>query len=356
MTSRGVVLSLAAVVACSDSPQTTDGGVDAAIPCTRGALTLAVTTLAGCEQAGTADGDRDAARFNNPTNVEIAADGTVFVTDFDNDRVRKITADGTTTTLVQRQGFSAPFGLAFAADGTLYVETDDNDQGAHSIDTGTIWRVDPNTGDATVIARDLGRPRGLAVLPDGRIAMSDHMHHVVSILDPATGIETALAGAVDSPGYANGTGAEARFAQPYDVVLLPDGDLAVADQDNHRIRRVTLTGVVTDLAGSGELGNIDGPVAVAQLAGPQALAVGPDGLYVTDLKTFFIRRIANDTVETVVGDGTRGWIDSDEPRGARFYGLEGIAADASRLVVADGNVGNGEPFHRVRVVRTSALP
>jgi sugar lactone lactonase YvrE len=270
--------------------------------------------------------------------------------------VRRLDVDGTTTTLVERGDFKSPFGLALAGDGTLFVETDDNDSGGHTIDTGTIWRVNPTTGAASVVARDLGRPRGLAVLADGRIAMSDHMHHVVSILDPATGLETVLAGMPDASGHANGTGTAARFAQPYDLVLLPDGDLAVADQDNHRIRRITLAGEVSDLAGSGAAGNIDGPVGVATFDGPQGLAIAGGALFVTDIRRFFVRRITGGSVATVAGDGTRGYLDAEEPRGARFYGIEGIDADATRLVIADGNRGDGNTYHRIRSVTLGALP
>jgi sugar lactone lactonase YvrE len=338
------------------TPNDADGSDGSVVPCTHPSLDRAVATIAGCEQEGVTDGPRDEVRFRDPTNVVVVGDA-LIVADFENDRLRRIAPDGTTTTLVKRDDFHNPFGLAVAGDGMIYAETDDNDQGVHTIDSGTVWRVDPTTGSAAVVARDLGRPRGLAVLPDGRIAMSDHMHHVLKILDPATGLTTPLAGTADVAGFTNATGLAARFAQPYDIVLLPDGDLAVADQDNHRIRRVTLAGVVTDLAGSGTLGNIDGPTAVAEFHAPQGLAVAPDGaLYVTDIKRHFVRRIANDLVTTVAGDGTAGWLDSNEPRSARFYGLEGMDASATQLVVTDGNIGDGMAFHRIRTIRLDALP
>ena len=359
MGGRGFLVMLVALGGCGEDPAASDGGPpDSTVACKHAAPDLAVSTLVGCASNGTQDGVRSDARFDNPTNVAIGDDGTVYVTDFDSGRLRAVSPDGATRTVVYGDGFSHPFGIVFGPDGKLYVETDDNDQGGHSIDTGTIWRVDVtrSNGNAEVVARDLGRPRGLVFLPDGRLVMADHMHHVVSILDPASGVVTPLAGALDVPGHQNATGPAARFAQPYDVVRLPDGDLVVSELDNHRLRRITLAGVVTDYAGTGVAGNLDGPIAVATFDGPQGLALGADGaLYVTDIRKHFIRRVKDGMVKTVAGDGTPGFLDASEPRGARFYGIEGIDVDASRLVIADGNGGDGSAFHRVRVVSLSSL-
>ncbi len=330
---------------------------DAPILCTRGPLGMAVTTLSGCEQSGQVDGDRDAARFSNPTTVKLGPAGAVFVADFDNSLVRRIEADGTTTTLLDRDDLARPFGLLYDGASTLYLETDDNDSLEHTDNTGTIWRIDINTGDATIITRNVGRPRGLALLGDGRIALADHVHHTLSILDPITGVVTPLAGLADTPGMVNATGLDARFAQPYDLVVNADGDLLVTELDNHKIRKVTTAGVVTDYAGSGVAGNFDGPVLVASFDGPQAIAIASDNtIFVTDIRRSFIRRIKDGVVSTVAGDGTRGWVDSEEPRGARFYGLEGITVDDSRIIVGDGNRGDGMTFHRVRVIDRAALP
>jgi sugar lactone lactonase YvrE len=321
-------------------------------------LVVGAVTLAGCSVNGTDDGPRDAARFANPTNVVILPNSDVIVADFDNHRIRAISPDGTTTTLIARDDFKRPFGLALAPDGTLYVETDDNDLGEHTEETGTLWRVNLISRVATVVARDLGRPRGLVVLPDGRIAMADHMRHTVSLLDPSTGIATVLAGTAGAAGHANGVGADARFAQPYDVAILPGGDLVVTDMDNHRLRRVTLAGEVSDFSGSGEKGTIDGASVIARYDGPQGVARAPDGtLYVTDVRAHYVRRIAtNGVVTTVAGDGTSGFVDADQPRQARFYGLEGIDASATQVVVSDGNIGDGMPFHRVRRIDVAAFP
>lgn len=330
-----------------------DAGIDPA--CALPSLAQTVATLAGCSRDGTADGSREVARFHNPTNVVIAPNGVTYVTDFDSDRLRAIDPAGNVTTIFRGDAFKKPFGIALRSDGKLYVETDDNDTGDHSTLTGTIWLVDPVAETATVVARNLGRPRGLAVLPDGKIAMADHMHHVVSILDPASGVEEVIAGKEDEAGFADATGAAARFDQPYDIVVR-EGALIVADYDNHRLRHVTLDGVVTTFAGSGAVGALNGPAAVATFEAPQALAILPTGdIYVTDVKRKLIRKIANGTVSTVAGDGTPGWLDADNPRDARFYGLEGLDMDASHLVVADGNIGDDSPHHHVRVVQLSGL-
>jgi hypothetical protein len=260
---------------------------------------------------------------------------------------------GQTRTLVSGPHFHRPFGLAVAPGGTLYVETDDDDADQHSTSTGTVWRVDPHTGAATVVARDLGRPRGLAVLADGRLALADHMHHVVRLLDPSSGAVTLLAGAVDQKGFAEGTGGGARFSQPYDVVQLAGGDLVVSDLDNHRLRRITLGGVVTTYAGAGTSGQLDGPLATATFAAPQGLGISATGaVFVSEIATATIRRIAGGQVTRVAGTGVPGFADADDPLAAQFFGLEGldVSADGTRVVISDGSRGEAVPYHRVRLL------
>ena len=352
------VVAVMFVAGCGAEVPLQDAGTDSGGPgpCALPSITQTVATLAGCSESGTSDGPRDAAHFHNPTNVLIAPSGVTYVTDFDSNRVRAIDPAGMTSTIYQATNFSAPFGLALAPGGKLYVETDDNDLGEHTTGTGTLWLIDPIAKTAEPLARNLGRPRGLAVLSDGRIAMADYMHHVVTIFDPVGKTETPLAGVLDSPGYANGTGTGAQFAQPYDLVVMPDGSIVVSDYDNHRIRRVLLDGTVTDVAGSGAIGALNGPAAVATFDAPQALAVLPNGdLFVSDVHRKVIRRISTGMVTTIAGDGTPGWLDSSDPRNARFYGLEGMDVDATRIVAADGNIGDDQNYHHVRVVQLTGI-
>ncbi len=316
-----------------------------------GPLTQKVATLAGCDTNGETDGAREVARFNNPTNVLVGPNGTAYVTDFDGNALRAVDTTGATTTLIRQANFSRPFGLALGPAGTIYVETDADDNGGHSTTTGTVWKVDPVAKTATVVARDIGRPRGLALLNDGRLAMADNSHHVIQILDPGNGQVTLLAGAADQAGHVNDTGGVARFSQPWDIVVLANGDLAVSDLGNHQLRRVTLAGVVTDLAGTGAAGNDDGAaIGQATFDTPKGLAVVGNTVYISDSVRKVVRKLDSNTVTTIAGDGTPGYQDSDTPLTAKFYGLEGIDADATRVVAADGNSGDDSNHHHVRLI------
>jgi sugar lactone lactonase YvrE len=136
--------------------------------------------------------------------------------------------------------------------------------------------------------------------------------------------------------------------------VLPDGRVIVADHDNHRLRAVTMDGVVTTYAGDGGDGSVDGPRLQARLAGPKALAIDThDNIYVSDDVAHRIRRIGADgAVTTVAGDGQAGWNDGGGAE-ARFWGQEGlaIAADGQTLFVADGTGGDDQAHNRIRRIR-----
>ncbi len=304
----------------------------------------------GNQDADLVDGNHLNARFHNPANVEVAPNGTVFVSDFDNGAVRKIGTDGQVSTLVKQANFSRPFGITLGPDGFLYVQTDADVEGNTA--RGTIWRVDPLVGGATVVATNPGRPRGLLALPDGRLVLSDVNRHTLSFMNPTTGAVTFLAGSDGVAGFANGNGAVARFDRPYGLALNGDGSLLVADQGNNRIRRVTLDGMVTTFAGTGVSGKHNGPVSEATFKGPQDVAIVGENIYVADTLNHIVRRITGGQVSTQAGNGIAGFVDADGVN-AEFFGLEGLAlnANGSVLWIADGNLGENQPYNRVRRIR-----
>jgi sugar lactone lactonase YvrE len=335
--------------ACSDNENHEQG--DGGVP----PITTGVSTLAGSSIAGATDGSRAVATFNNPVNVIVGPDGLIYVADFDNSLIRAVGRDGTVTTIVKQQNFQRPFGLAFVGN-TLYVSTDNDDAGAHSLASGTIWRVDTSDHTAAVVVRDIGRPRGLAALPDGRIVMSDDLHHVVQILNPGTGQIAPLAGKADQAGFADGTGASARFSTPWGVAVQSDGTIVLADFGNQRIRKLTVEGAVTTLAGTGNASFADGSMSQAAFNNPEGIAVAGNGdIYITDTGNFRVRRIRGNVVETFAGNGTGGFLDSTDRLSAEFFGLEGIsvAADSSVVFIADGNRGEPLPFNRIRQATTN---
>jgi len=328
------------------------GGSDSTI--NTGRVAGSVSTVAGASEFGTIDGVGGAARFHNPVNCAVAADGTIFVCDFDNGAVRKVTPQGTVTTVTFGQNFHTPFGITVAPNGSLYVSTDDNDSGAHSTTTGTVWKIDQATGVPTVVGRDLGRPRGITALRDGRLVLSDLVNDTISLMDAGTGTVTPLAGTSGSAGFNDATGSAAKFDRPYGVAQLPNGDILVADQNNNRIREVTLTGIVTTFAGTGAVGSGNGTRLAATFNHPEDVDCDSAGnVYVDDHDNGLIRKIAPDGAVTTLAGSTLGGFADGAGSAAKFNAMEGMSLNpsGSTLYVADGTNGDdAQVFSRLRKV------
>lgn len=352
-------VGLAAMGACGggsgDDTPLVDAGPPDADPPDAQPLGDGVGTLAGTAKAGDLDGERNVARFNNPVNVAVALDGTVYVADFVNGSIRRVTASGTVTTVVQRADFARPFGLVFAPDGKLWVQTDRN---AALADQGALWKVDVQSGDAVLVEDNFGRPRGLAFLSDGRMVHVRYLEHVVEIYDPGSRTRSLLAGQKGTTGFVDATGAAARFNTPYDAVVEPGDVIVVSDSKNHRLRQITLAGVVTTRAGTGVAGGDEGAALTATFNQPTGLARDQAGvIYVSDVEGHRLRSLSGGVVTTIAGDGVADWADSPMRLRARFFGLEGldVGNDGAYLYAADGDRGESLPYHRVRRVNLAGL-
>jgi len=314
-----------------------------------------VSTLAGSGAPGRGDGTGATVGLANPVSVELAPDGTLFVVEYDNNQIRQLTTAGASSTVIPKGKLGDPFGIVATSNDLLYVDTDIDPKGKKSATSGTIWRIDVPTKTATPVAPDIGRPRGVALLSDGRLALSDYRNHLILLLDPQTGAVTTLAGSGCS-GYADGQGTAAQFSEPYGLAARADGTLVVADFGNHRLRTVSLDGAVGTLAGDGVNGMIDGAAAQARFYWPEDVAIDKSGaIYVADQGNHRIRRLAGGNVQTLAGNGTGGYADGTGDA-AEFFGLEGIAVTSDGLTVyaADGTNGGTGPYHRVRTVSIPA--
>ena len=343
------------------------GAVNCALPAVDGGTTpgpmadnvvflanVTVTTLTGGATAGSANGAAGVATFNNPVGVAIEPSGALVVSQYDDDKVRRISTAAVTSTLTSQSGFRHPYGIGVFG-GTIYVQTDFNATNQNGASNGTLWRVDATTGVASVVAANIGRPRAFAPLSDGRLVLSDSGNYRVRLFDPTTSQVANLAGNPDCPGAAEGTGSNARFAFASGITVLAGDRIIVADRSAHVLREVTLAGVVTTFAGDGAAGTIDGPRATARFMGPRAVTSdGTGAVYVSDDVAHRIRRIAADgTVTTVAGTGAEGFADGTGDM-AVFFGQEGIAAtaDGQTLYLTDGTSGAETvvPYHRIRKI------
>ena len=316
-----------------------------------------VTTVAGTASTGSADGPGFIAHFNFPTSVAVDSSGTVTVADERNNTIRQITSTGTVSTLAgstrsfgssDGTGSSAlfhhPFGVAADNSGNIYVADYLNSTVRKITSSGVVTTLAgspgaPGSADGTGSGAQFNLPRGVAVDSSGNVYVADYANSLIRKIS-ASGVVTTLAGSPGSTGTADGTGGAARFNFPTGVAVDKSGNIYVADDHNNAIRKMTSAGVVTTLAGlPGTSGSIDGTGTAARFANPIGIAVDGNGnVYVADYGNRLIRRITPaGVVSTLAGSvsATPGAADS-VGSAALFNYPEGIAVDdAGNVYVAD---------------------
>jgi ABC-type branched-subunit amino acid transport system substrate-binding protein len=199
-------------------------------------------------------------------------------------------------------------------------------------------------------ARFAGAIGGMAIDRQGNIYIPEPLVHRIRRVTP-DGFVSTLAG-TGNPGYADGPIATAQFSGPTGLAVDAARNVYVADLGNHCVRLIRHDGTVTTLAGTGEPGYRDGPTGEAQFDGPTDVAVNSMGvLYVADSGNDRIRAISPDgMVTTLAGSGRRGFKDGP-PEQAEFNApwKLALAADGT-LYVVDGVAVFARGNHAVRCV------
>jgi sugar lactone lactonase YvrE len=310
-----------------------------------------VTTFAGVAQSTQLDGTGTAARFGsaNAVNVGIALDpaGNIYVADLSNRSIRKVTPAGVVTTLAGSGNFISPIGIAFdPVNNVLRVVENIGVEISPGQTPGRIRTVTLGGVVTTLVSPPaVVAPQAIAIDETGLMYVYDA--GVIWTITPA-GVMTVLAGAQNTSGNVDATGAAARFGNVYGLAVDSTHNVYVADSGNSTIRKITPAGVVTTLAGSGGLAGLaDGTGVAARFASlsPRGIAVDAAGtLYVTDTNNNAVRSVtpsgAFGFVRTLAGSNTSQNALDGTGIGARFVTPTGIAIDAAgKLYVMDGGTG-----------------
>ncbi|MFE7121934.1 NHL repeat-containing protein, partial [Streptomyces sp. NPDC057654] len=266
-----------------------------------------ITTVAGTGAAGYVSdgGPALATPLNYPIGVAVDDAGSVYIADQNNHRVRKVAPNGIITTVAGNGN------AGYISDG------------------------------GPALATPLFHPSGVAVDRAGNLYIADRHNHRIRKVTPNGNITTVAgngtAGYVSDGGPAIAT----RLYYPAGVTVDGGGNLYIADQYNHRIRKVTPNGIITTVAGNGTAGYISdgGPALATRLHYPWGVTVDEGGsLYIGDQHNHRVRKVTSDgIITTVAGTGTAGYVDDGGPAmTTRLYNPSGVALDrAGNLYVAD---------------------
>ena len=308
-----------------------------------------VSLLAGSGTAGFQDGAPTTARFNGSFNLTADDSGNVYVADFSNQRIRKISPAGNVTTIAGsgQEGyadgpalsakFDYPRGIVLDKSGNLYIGDSWNhrirkiDLKTNQVTTyaggGQAMGVQVEGGylDASDTAASFNTPCGLSIDPDGNIYVADANNHRIRKIDALRRVTTISGsgpvGKVNG-GFMNGAFSVARLNTPTEICYTNLGFLLIGDTYNNRVRKLLSDGSLSTLAGNGTAGRVDGADSIAQFNYPRGVAVNSagDSVFVADFNNHSIRLIRTQVSTGITTPATRRY---DSPFEIRIYSVNG---------------------------------
>jgi len=330
-----------------------------------------ITTIAGIGTAGFSGdgGPAGTARLAFPDAIVARANGSVYVADMGNQRIRYVGRDGMITTVVgtgtpypadsgpATDGYlQDPETAQTGPDGSLYI-ADTSNHRIRKVDlAGVITTIAGNgvagdSGDGgPATSASIDEPVSVTVDRSGNLYFADASANRIRKVTP-DGTITTIAG-VGREGHSGdgGPADETELATPVDVTVDPAGNVYLVEYDGARVRRIDPTGVITTVAGNGTEGfaGDGGPAIQAMLDTPAGIDVTADGtLYIADRDNLRIRKVTPDgTITTVAGSGAEGFAGDGGPAiaAALTFPITVSADDAGNVYIADPKA------HRVRRV------
>ena len=301
-------------------------------------------------------GAAESAELNAPMSVAVTTNGTLFIADTGNQRIRSVQGRNMTTFAGNgARGFSGdggpatsaalnrPVAIALDSTGALLV-CDQGNERVSRISAGKIATIAGNgvqgfAGDGyAAVAAELNEPSGVAVRADGRIFIADTNNERVRVVSPGGTISTFAGTGVSGMLGDGGPASAAQLARPVGLAIDAANNLFIADENNHRLRRVTADGTITTIAGSGRQGvPLNGAAAISSAQNqPAGATVSPFGWPV-------IVDAENHTVQIVFTDG-------------RLYPPAGLSTRTTTLTASAPDAIYGSVQSSITIAGSPATP